>query len=53
MPQKDVVLLLEAGYRYAFISNADNLGADLDETILGYFVANGCPFLMEMFQCME
>ena len=39
--------LLQAGYRYAFISNADNLGATLDETILGYLVSQGCPFLME------
>ena len=40
--------LLEAGYRYAFISNADNLGAVLDETILGYLVTQQCPFLMEV-----
>lgn len=39
--------LLQAGYRYAFISNADNLGATLDESILGYFVSHECPFLME------
>lgn len=40
--------LLEAGYRYAFISNADNLGAVLDETILGYLVTQRCPFIMEV-----
>ena len=40
--------LLKAGYRYAFISNADNLGAVLDETILGYLVEQQCPFLMEV-----
>ena len=40
--------LLTAGYRYAFISNADNLGACLDETILGYLVTQHCPFLMEV-----
>jgi len=40
--------LLNAGYRYAFISNADNLGATLDESILGYFISQACPFLMEV-----
>ncbi len=39
--------LLAAGYEYAFISNADNLGAVLDEKILGYFAAEQLPFLME------
>lgn len=39
--------LLAAGYEVAFVSNADNLGAALDPTILGYFVANRLPFLME------
>ena len=40
--------LLEAGYKYAFISNADNLGAVIDELILGYFVENQLPFMMEV-----
>jgi UTP--glucose-1-phosphate uridylyltransferase len=40
--------LLAAGYRYAFVSNADNLGAVLDPAILGYFVSEGLPFLMEV-----
>ena len=40
-------LLLTAGYEYAFVSNADNLGAALDPAILGYFVAERLPFLME------
>ncbi len=40
-------LLLERGYRYAFVSNADNLGAVLDRRILGYFVENRLPFMME------
>ncbi len=40
-------LLLERGYRYAFVSNSDNLGAVLDRRILGYFVENGLPFMME------
>jgi UTP--glucose-1-phosphate uridylyltransferase len=40
--------LLAAGYRYAFVSNSDNLGAVMDETILGYFAANELPFMMEV-----
>ncbi len=40
--------LLEAGYTYAFISNADNLGATVDPDILGYFATNKMPFLMEV-----
>jgi UTP--glucose-1-phosphate uridylyltransferase len=40
--------LLEAGYEYAFISNADNLGATLDLGLLGYFATEQLPFLMEV-----
>jgi len=40
--------LLNAGYEYAFISNSDNLGAVMDTTILGFFVDNRLPFLMEV-----
>jgi len=40
--------LLEAGYRYAFVANVDNLGAVLDPRILGWFAAEGMPFLMEV-----
>ena len=40
--------LLDAGYEYAFVSNADNLGASLDLRILGHFAANRLPFLMEV-----
>lgn len=40
--------LLGAGYEYAFISNSDNLGAVLDVNILGYFVQEQLPFLMEV-----
>jgi UDP-N-acetylglucosamine pyrophosphorylase len=40
--------LLSAEIRYAFVSNSDNLGADLELTILGYFVKSGSPFLMEV-----
>jgi len=39
--------LLAAGYRYAFVSNADNLGAVMDPAILGYFVSQNLPFMME------
>jgi UTP--glucose-1-phosphate uridylyltransferase len=41
-------LLLSEGYEYAFVSNSDNLGAELDLQILGYFAANQVPFLMEV-----
>lgn len=40
--------LLANGYRYAFVSNADNLGAVFDAAILGYIVERECPFLMEV-----
>ena len=40
--------LLASGYRYVFISNSDNLGAVLDPCLLGYFVNQGMPFLMEV-----
>jgi UTP--glucose-1-phosphate uridylyltransferase len=40
--------LLERGYRTAFVSNADNLGAALDLDILGWFAREGAPFAMEV-----
>ncbi len=40
--------LLAAGYRYAFVSNADNLGAVLDPALLAFFAGSGAPFLMEV-----
>lgn len=40
--------LLESGYEYAFVSNVDNLGANLDPKILGYFASGGFSFLMEV-----
>lgn len=40
--------LLDAGFKYAFVSNADNLGAGLDAGILGTLVASRAPFLMEV-----
>jgi UTP--glucose-1-phosphate uridylyltransferase len=40
--------LLDAGIIYAFISNSDNLGAGMDESLLGYFSENQFPFMMEV-----
>ncbi len=40
--------LLAQGYEYAFVSNADNLGATLDLSILGYLATAKLPFLMEV-----
>ncbi|MBT8358267.1 MAG: UTP--glucose-1-phosphate uridylyltransferase, partial [Deltaproteobacteria bacterium] len=40
--------LLDAGITYAFISNSDNLGAGMDESLLGYFAENQFPFMMEV-----
>lgn len=43
-----LVRLLQTGYRYLFVSNIDNLGAEIDPCILGYFAAEGLDFLMEV-----
>ncbi len=40
--------LLAAGYRYASVSNADNLGAGPDGTIAGWFAASGAPYAAEV-----
>jgi UTP--glucose-1-phosphate uridylyltransferase len=40
--------LRAADVRYAFVSNGDNLGAVLDERMLGYFVRQELPFMMEV-----
>ncbi len=40
--------LLAQGIEYAFVSNADNLGASLDDAIFGYFVEQDIPFMMEV-----
>ncbi|HUM69832.1 MAG TPA: UTP--glucose-1-phosphate uridylyltransferase, partial [Chloroflexota bacterium] len=40
--------LLARGYEYAFVSNADNLGAVIDRRILGYFASQQLPFMMEV-----
>lgn len=39
--------LLAEGYRYAFVSNIDNLGATLDLHLLGYMAAQSLPFVLE------
>jgi UTP--glucose-1-phosphate uridylyltransferase len=36
------------GFRYAFLSNSDNLGAALDPALLGWFASSGAPFAMEV-----
>jgi UTP--glucose-1-phosphate uridylyltransferase len=40
--------LLEEGVRYAFICNSDNLGAGIEESLLGYFSERRLPFMMEV-----
>lgn len=40
--------LLDAGVRYAFVSNSDNLGAVLEPGLLMRFAESGAPFLMEV-----
>ncbi|MDR3566553.1 MAG: UTP--glucose-1-phosphate uridylyltransferase [Syntrophobacteraceae bacterium] len=40
--------LVEAGYRYLFVSNIDNLSAGIDTGILGYFESERLDFLMEV-----
>lgn len=39
--------LVDGGYRYAFVSNSDNLGAVVDPGLLGWFATRTMPFLME------
>lgn len=40
--------LLEAGVKYAFVSNSDNLGAVLDPSLLSFFADSEAPFMMEV-----
>ena len=42
--------LLERGFRYAMISNADNLGATPDPRIAAHLAAERIPFLMEVVE---
>lgn len=45
--------LLDAGIKYAFVSNIDNLGATMDTGLLGYFAKNNLPFMMEVARRTE
>ena len=40
--------LLENSIKYAFIHNLDNLGARMEESLLGYFAEHGFSFMMEV-----
>lgn len=40
--------LLDEGFVYAFIANSDNLGAQMDPELLGYFADHRFPFMMEV-----
>ena len=40
--------LLDAGFRYASVSNSDNLGATPDARVAGWFAASGAPFAAEV-----
>ncbi len=40
--------LLAQGYRYASISNSDNLGARPDAALAGWFAASGAPYAAEL-----
>ena len=39
--------LIDAGYRYVFVSNSDNLGAVPDARVAGWFAGSGAPFAIE------
>jgi UTP--glucose-1-phosphate uridylyltransferase len=45
--------LLERGFRYAMISNSDNLGATVDPRIAAHLAAEAMPFLMEVIEGTE
>ncbi len=45
--------LLERGFRYAMISNADNLGATVDARIAAFVAAEEISFLMEVVEGTE
>jgi len=45
--------LLDDGFRYAMISNADNLGAVTDARIAGHLERGEIPFLMEVVEGTE
>jgi UTP--glucose-1-phosphate uridylyltransferase len=39
--------LIDAGFRYVFVSNSDNLGAVPDARVAGWFAQSGAPFAIE------
>ncbi|WP_447643544.1 UTP--glucose-1-phosphate uridylyltransferase [Nocardioides zeae] len=39
--------MIAQGYRYAFVSNSDNLGAVADPQVAGWFASSGAPFAIE------
>ncbi len=45
--------LLSSGVKYAFISNSDNLGAQMDTRFLRWFAESGVPFVMEVTRRTE
>jgi UTP--glucose-1-phosphate uridylyltransferase len=45
--------LLGAGFRYAMISNSDNLGAQLDPRVVAHMARDQIPFLMEVVEGTE
>ncbi len=45
--------LLDAGVKFAFVSNSDNLGAQLDTRFLRWFAESGAPFVMEVTRRTE
>jgi UTP--glucose-1-phosphate uridylyltransferase len=45
--------LRECGYRYAFVSNSDNLGAVLEPRILTWIAREEIPFVMEVARRTE
>lgn len=46
-------MLISKGYKYAFVSNSDNLGAIADLEILGYLISKKIPFIMEVAERTE
>lgn len=45
--------LLANGVKYAFVSNSDNLGAQMDTRFLRWFAESGAPFVMEVTRRTE
>ena len=41
-------MLVERGFRYATVSNSDNLGATPDARIAGWFAGSGAPYAVEV-----